>query len=63
MTYCLGILLPRGLVTTVGERITKWQARRRQAAAGPAAEGAQPDPGPGTLDRLGADQRPRGGVR
>jgi branched-chain amino acid transport system permease protein len=89
------LLLPRGLITTAGERMTKWQARRRQAAAVPAAGGAVPTrgdgppespaairsgrqagrrgwrgfrrpgsgPGPGTPDRLGADERPRGGVR
>ncbi|HEX4661438.1 MAG TPA: branched-chain amino acid ABC transporter permease [Streptosporangiaceae bacterium] len=57
------LLLPRGVVPTAGEWITKWQARRRQAAAPPAAEGAQPGPVHGAPDRIGADQRPRGGVR
>jgi branched-chain amino acid transport system permease protein len=53
------LLLPRGLIPTAGERITSWQARRRQAAAAPAAgEAVLAAP-----DRLGADQRPRGGVR
>jgi hypothetical protein len=56
------LLLPRGVVPTAGEWITKWQARRRQAAAPPAAEGAQPGPVHGAPDRIGADQRPRGGV-
>jgi branched-chain amino acid transport system permease protein len=54
------LLLPRGLIPTAGEKITSWQARRRQAAAAPAAESAVPAAPP---DRLGADQRPRGGVR
>jgi branched-chain amino acid transport system permease protein len=53
------LLLPRGLIPTASEKIGSWQARRRQAAAA----AAQPGPGPGAPDRLGADQRPRGGVR
>jgi branched-chain amino acid transport system permease protein len=53
------LLLPRGLIPTAGEKITSWQARRRQAAGTPVADGAVLA-GP---DRLGADERPRGGVR
>jgi branched-chain amino acid transport system permease protein len=53
------LLLPRGLIPTAGEKITSWQARRRQAAAATASdEAVLAAPG-----RLGADQRPRGGVR
>ena len=57
------LLLPRGLIPTAGEKITSWQARRRQAAASPAAGGARPGPGLAAPGPLAADERPRGGVR
>jgi branched-chain amino acid transport system permease protein len=53
------LLLPRGLIPTAGEKITSFQARRRQAATAPVPGEAVPT----APDRLGADQRPRGGVR
>jgi branched-chain amino acid transport system permease protein len=57
------LLLPRGLIPTASEKITSWRARRRQAAASPAAGGAQPGPGPGVPGQAEAGQRPGGGVR
>jgi branched-chain amino acid transport system permease protein len=57
------LLLPRGVIPTAGVKITSWRARRRQAVAASAADVAQPGPEPGAPSRLGADQRPRGGVR
>jgi len=53
------LLLPRGLIPTAGEKITSWQARRRQAVAARSSDEAVL----AAPDRLGADQRPRGGVR